>query len=273
MQAGMTGKLMFSFAFAAAAVFWATPMPEPHRIVLTLCAVFFARTAGCLFNNLVDRQYDCENERTKTRPLADGTLPIPVAATAILMLGFGTFLMVAFINPLYVILLPFPLAICFLYSYTKRFTWLCHGILGIACAAAPVGSWIVFVDQYDERILILGAMVTLWTAGYDILYSIQDVAFDKQEGLYSVPVQFGPRMSQYIAACLHIGTVILFFIWGYWLNFGLWYFFGAVLCSLLLIVEHVSIAGSHYERIPFAFNINQWVGVTALVFALLERWC
>ncbi len=273
MQAGMTGKLMFSFAFAGAAIFWATPSPDPRRVILTLCAVFSARTAGCLFNNLVDRRYDCENERTRNRPLADGTLPVSVATAAIVLLALGTLFFVVALNLIYLVLLPVPLAICFLYSFTKRFTWLCHGILGIACSAAPVGSWIVFVNRYDERILLLGAMVTLWTAGYDILYSIQDVDFDKRKGLCSVPVRFGPEVSQNIARCLHVATAILFFVWGFWLDFGPLYFLGATLCSLLLVFEHICVSGFHYERIPLAFNVNQWIGMTTLVFAIIERYC
>lgn len=272
LEASMAGKLMFSFAFSAAAIFWATPHPKAQQLVCVIIAVYAARSAGCLFNNIVDRKFDVKNPRTTKRPLADGSLRVRDAVIAIVILGIITVVCAWILSPVYVLLLPVAVVPAFLYSYTKRFTWLCHVFLGVVCASAPVGSWIIFCDKIDYRLLLLGAMVALWTAGYDILYSTQDAAFDQTEGLYSMPAKLGLRTAMRISAALHILTILTFFAWGICLGFGYWYYIGAVLCSAILVGEHVIMKNGRYDRAPIAFEMNQWIGTIMLLFALAERY-
>jgi len=270
-SAGMVGNSMFSFAFSVAAIFWADHRPEAGKAALTMLAVFSARTAGCLFNNLVDRRYDAKNPRTKNRPLADGSLSVKAAWTAVAALGICTALCALALDIKFLFLLPVPLAICFLYAFTKRFTWLCHFILGIACAAAPVGSWLVFSTKWEPvPILLIGAMVASWTAGYDILYATQDHDFDCEIGLHSVPAKFGEKAAVWIAFAMHFATIGLFFLWGRVMDFGSWYFVGAFLCTAIIISEHLLLRNGHYERAQRAFLLNQAVGSTMLIFTLLE---
>lgn len=270
-MAGMMGKAMFSFAFSACAIFWADARPAPQRVLITLVAVFSARTAGCLFNNLVDREFDAENPRTKDRPLANGALTPEVAVAAIALFVAVTVICAWTLGLQYVIMLPVPLALCFLYSVSKRFTWLCHFILGVACAAAPVGSWLVFAKRWELfPILLLGAMVAIWTAGYDILYATQDHDYDCARGLFSIPARFGREWAARLSACLHLITGALFFIWGWVMDFGLWYFLGTLSCCMILTAEHLLVRGGRYERARISFLLNQAVGTVMLVFTLLE---
>lgn len=271
-EASMAGKFMLSFAFSAAAVFWATPNPDPARLICVLSAVYCARSAGCLFNNIVDRKYDIKNSRTKDRPLADGSLRVRDAVIAIIILAIITVICAWMLSPIYVLLLPVAVVPAFFYSFTKRFTWLCHGVLGVVCAAAPVGSWIVFCDKLDFRLVLLGGMVALWTAGYDILYSSQDTAFDKEEGLYSIPAKLGLRAAMWISVMLHALTILAFFAWGICLKFGLWYYIGAALSSLTLVWEHLPTKDNPCGKAPITLKINQWVGTIMFLFALAERY-
>ena len=135
---------------------------------------------------------------------------VAVTIFCFIIMGIAAYML----NMLCFILLPFAIALFIIYSYSKRFTWLCHFILGVACGGAPVGAWLAVTGQLALEPFLLGAAVCFWVAGFDIIYATQDIAFDRKEGLYSVPARFGLKTSLWIARASH-GLCVLFFCFVY----------------------------------------------------------
>src|SRR6266481_3189031 len=183
---------------------------------IVVCMVA-ARSTAMAFNRVLDADIDGRNPRTKMRHLPAGTLSRGFAW------GFIAFWSVVFLfaarelNPLCFKLAPVALAILMFYSYTKRFTSFSHAVLGFSLGIAPAGAWIAMRGSLDPRILWLTAAVTLWTAGFDIIYSCQDYAFDVQAGLYSIPRKLGISGALWVARAFHLGMLIclLFLVWSF----------------------------------------------------------
>ncbi|HKH44846.1 MAG TPA: UbiA-like polyprenyltransferase [Thermoanaerobaculia bacterium] len=177
--------------------------PSWRTVLWIVVAMIGARSAAMGFNRLVDRRIDKANPRTSTRALPAG-LVSPVAVT-LFVLGSSALLVLAAwqLNPLALALSAVALPILFLYSYTKRFTWASHLVLGLSLAGAPLGAWIAVRGDVAPTPFVLAAVVLLWVAGFDVLYSLQDVDFDRQSGLFSIPARFGVVPALWISAALH----------------------------------------------------------------------
>jgi 4-hydroxybenzoate polyprenyltransferase len=170
----------------------------------------------------------------------------------------------AMLNWLCVALLPLAGILVFGYSYTKRFTWLCHYWLGITCSAATMGAFLGISGRFELRYFVMTAAVALWVAGFDILYALQDVEFDRSRGLQSIPARFGPRLARAVAAASHFGTVVLLAAAPFFWNLGAGYLVGVGVAACLLAAEHVVAAGGTERHIRIAaYGMNE---ILPLVF-------
>ena len=256
----LTGALL---AARATAHGW----PTLRQIVWIIVAMVAARTAAMTMNRIADLRYDKDNPRTKMRALATGALSISFArmfTTAAVALFF---LAAWQLNLLALKLAPVALAALFFYSYTKRFTSWSHLFLGFALGISPAAAWIAITGSLDWRMLILCTAVTLWVGGFDVLYACQDVEFDKEAGLYSVPRRFGIANALWIARVMHLGVVILLS----WLaaSFGLpWLAWaGIVVVAGLLGYEHTLVKADDLSKLNAAFfTVNGYISILFLLF-------
>ena len=256
----LTGALL---AARASAHGW----PTLRQIVWIIVAMVAARTAAMTMNRIADLRYDKDNPRTKMRALATGALSISFArmfTTAAVALFF---LAAWQLNLLALKLAPVALAALFFYSYTKRFTSWSHLFLGFALGISPAAAWIAITGSLDWRMLILCTAVTLWVGGFDVLYACQDVEFDKEAGLYSVPRRFGIANALWIARVMHLGVVILLS----WLaaSFGLpWLAWaGIVVVAGLLGYEHTLVKADDLSKLNAAFfTVNGYISILFLLF-------
>jgi 4-hydroxybenzoate polyprenyltransferase len=255
--------LPFAFLGAILAV---RGLPRLSQIGWILLAMVGARSAAMAFNRLVDLPFDARNPRTAGRALPKKQLTrsfvivFIIASSAVLVLAASR------LNRLSLELSPLALGIIFFYSYTKRFTWLTHVFLGVSLACAPIGAWIALRGEINLSPLILGFAVGLWVAGFDIIYSCQDVQFDRKESLYSIPKRFGVAAALWISGALHLAMlgVLGFLFWREGL--GLISFLGLVLVGGLLAYEHSLVRPDDLSRANTAFfTVNGWIGV--LLFA------
>jgi 4-hydroxybenzoate polyprenyltransferase len=241
--------------------------PSVRQIVWIIVAMVAARSAAMTINRIVDLRYDRENPRTKMRALATGALSV-CFAWAFTVAAMGVFFVAAWqLNPLALRLAPAALAILFFYSYTKRFTHWSHLFLGFALGISPAAAWIAITGSLDWRMLILCAAVTLWVGGFDVLYACQDVQFDAEAGLYSVPKRFGVAKALWIARGMHIGVVILLS----WLaaSFGLPWpaWAGIVVVAGLLGYEHSLVKADDLSKLNTAFfTVNGYISMLFLLF-------
>jgi 4-hydroxybenzoate polyprenyltransferase len=223
------------------------------------------------FNRWADRDIDSENPRTKTRALPLG-LVTPAQVLAFIVVSSGLLVLAAYmLNPLSFTLAPVALAIVFFYSYTKRFTFLSHAFLGLAISGAPMGAWIAVTGRFEFPALVLGVAVLFWLVGFDILYALQDLEFDRKAGLHSVPQRFGVRTSLLISRTAHLVTMLCLF-WIYvLLPVGMVYLLGVLVATGLIIYEHSLVKESDLSKLSIAFfNMNGYISVTIFIFTLLD---
>ncbi|HCT64190.1 MAG TPA: 4-hydroxybenzoate octaprenyltransferase [Lachnospiraceae bacterium] len=240
--------------------------------ILVTLAMIGARTAGMSLNRLIDRKIDEKNPRTKNRILPSGKMKNSTV-WLIVILSLVLFLWSAYLlNPLCFILSPTALILLFLYSYLKRFTYLCHIVLGIILGAAPVGGWIAMTGRLDIAPILLGVAVIFWTAGFDIIYACQDYQFDIKEKLFSIPTKFGVSKALIISEMFHVITILLIFYVGFILGLNLIYFMGVIIVAGLIAYEHYLVRPEKLNSIQRAFFvINSWVSVILLIFTLVSK--
>ena len=246
----------------------ATPWPVMSvKLVWIILAMVSARSAAMTFNRLIDSSIDAMNPRTKMRQLPAGTLS-PRFAWGFLALTAVVFLFAAaMLNPLCLKLAPMALAIVMVYSYTKRFTSLCHLVLGFALGIAPAASWIAVTGALDVRILWLTAAVMLWTAGFDIIYACQDYEFDGREGLFSLPRRFGISGALWISRIFHVTMIVSLGMLHASLGLGWLALGGIVAVAALLLYEHRLVKADDLSRVDAAFfAVNGYVSVLFFVF-------
>jgi 4-hydroxybenzoate polyprenyltransferase len=233
-------------------------------------AMAAARTAAMAFNRYIDRKIDVGNPRTAGRPIQRGTIDAnsvlfsAIAATAVL--AFSAWML----DPLALLLFPGALLFLVGYSYTKRFTWLCHYVLGFTDGLAPVGAWVAVrgsiftVDDLPAWFLL--AAVTLWIGGFDVIYACQDVGFDREHGLHSIPARFGVKKGLSVARISHIATVLTLAGLGLFSGLSWPYWIGLALIGALLIYEHSLVSPSDLSNLNVAFfNINGYISITLFV--------
>jgi 4-hydroxybenzoate polyprenyltransferase len=232
-----------------------------------IIAMVGARSAAMTFNRLVDAAIDARNPRTRNRHLPAGLLS-PVFAWAFLAASCVMFVVAAYrLNPLCVKLSPVALGVIFGYSFTKRFTALSHVFLGFALGIAPAAAWIAVTGSLDARVLWLTAAVTLWTAGFDIIYSCQDFEFDRTEGLFSLPSRMGIANALWFSRALHGAMVVCLLM--LWRTFALGWLGAAGVGSIavLLAYEHTLVRADDLSRVNAAFfTVNGYVSMLFFLF-------
>jgi 4-hydroxybenzoate polyprenyltransferase len=258
------------FAFTAALIA-EKGIPEFYKIFWITVAMVGGRTGAMGMNRIIDRNIDALNPRTKDRELPRGVIKTSEA----LFFTAGAFALLVLaaykLNPLCLKLSPLVLLVLLTYSYTKRFTWLCHVVLGIALALAPLGAWVAVRGTFESEILLLSLAIVFWVAGFDIIYGLQDIDFDKEQGLYSIPSIFGINTSLWIARIFHLITIILLFSLAPIFNLTIFYIIGILIASGLLLYEHSLVKSNDLSKLDMAFfNMNGYISVTVFIFTLLN---
>ncbi|MFN7922756.1 MAG: UbiA-like polyprenyltransferase [Bryobacteraceae bacterium] len=241
------------------------------KLVWIVVAMVGARSAAMTFNRIVDARIDARNPRTKSRHLPAGLLSERFAWSFFLAACAVFFAAAAMLNSLCLKLAPVALGVVLLYSYTKRFTALCHLVLGLALGIAPAAAWIAITGSLDARILWLTAAVMLWTAGFDTIYACQDYDFDRGAGLYSLPRRFGIAGALWVARLFHIFTVFCLGMLHREFSLGVAALIGVGVVAALLAYEHSLVKANDLSRVNAAFfTVNGWVSVLFFLFWAID---
>ena len=261
---------IFALPFAyVGMVLAAGGMPQWWQVFWITLAMVFARTTAMAANRLIDRDHDRANPRTAGRALPTGRLTARDMLVLTLVGLVGFVYASAQLNWLCLALSPLSVLVLLGYSYTKRFTWLSHFVLGFADSMAPAGGWIAVRGQLDWPMLALTAGIGLWIAGFDILYACQDVEFDRRTGLYSVPAQFGIPVALHLSSLTHVLTVLLLGVVGVSLSLGVLYWLGLAIAAGLLAYEHAIVSPNDLSRLNVAFfNVNGYIAIVVFMFTL-----
>lgn len=266
------GHTLFGLPFAYLGAFLAVKgMPTVFQLIWITLAMVGARTAALCLNRLIDLDIDRANPRT-----ADWVLPAqklsPKKVWILVFFSLALLLIsAAQLNPLCLKLSPLAVAVLWLYSYTKRFTWWCHLILGLAIGIGPVGAWIAITGTFDWQPFILGMAVACWIAGFDTMYACQDIDFDRKHNLYSIPARFGEEGALIFSAGFHVGTIFFLVLTGIILKLGLFYYTGVLMAAIILLYEHSIVKPGDLSRVNFAsFKINRYVGLLIFITTLID---
>lgn len=265
---------IFALPFAYLGAMLAAGGFPPLRIFFWVTiAMAAARTAAMSLNRYIDRQIDARNPRTARRPIPAGQLSARTVLIAALVSMALLVLAAAMLNPLCLLLSPIALAALVLYSYTKRWTPLCHVALGLTDGIAPAGGWLAVQPSFAwpevAPMLLLVAAVALWIGGFDMLYACQDVAFDRREGLHSVPADYGVPFGLRLARLFHVAMLAALIGVGLLLQLGWPFYLGLVVTAGLLVWEHRLVRPDDLSKINLAFfNINGYIAVVLFVCTL-----
>ena len=257
---------VFALPFAFIAALLAEGgLPGSGQILWIVLAMVGARSAAMTFNRIVDLRYDAANPRTQKRALPTGRLSIGFALTFTIAMSALFVLSAAMLNRL-CLYLSFPvLAILLLYSYTKRFTWLSHLVLGFAIGLAPLGAWLGVRPEFALTPVLLGMAVMLWIAGFDIIYACQDTGFDQRFQLFSIPSRWGALRALQVSSLLHAGTVALLTTIAWRSNLGTVAYGGILLVAAILYWEHHIVRPDDMSRVNVAFfSLNGYVSLLLL---------
>lgn len=265
---------LFALPFAfVGMILAANGFPSWNVILWIVVAMVGARSAAMGVNRYADAEIDARNPRTASREIPAGNIS-KKATLFYILVSLALYFTAAFmLNRLTAILSPIPVLIFILYAYAKRFTNFCHVILGIALGLAPICAWIAVTGSIDTAPFILGGAVILWVAGFDILYAIQDIEYDRKEGLHSIPAVFGTGGSLIIARILHFAAICLFISLMAFTNLGYIYLAGVLLSGALMAYEHSLVSKDDLSKLNMAFfNMNAYISITIMIFTIIDIW-
>jgi 4-hydroxybenzoate polyprenyltransferase len=269
----MFSHTIFSFSFALLSMTLAAHgLPELSTLFWIIVCFMGARTGANAINRVIDAKIDARNPRTSGRQIPKGEVKKKevVAFTAIcfLIMLIGAYQL----NWICFLLSPVALFLMIIYSYCKRFTFLCHLILGVTCACAPVGAWLAVTGELSFIPLFMGAANTLWVTGFDVIYGSQDYDFDRANGLHSIPVKFGVKNALSIAMFFHVITLLCLIIIGILApELGVIYYIGIAIITCLFIIEYRIVSPTNLNNVNIAsYSINQLVSIVLLVSGLLD---
>jgi 4-hydroxybenzoate polyprenyltransferase len=235
-------------------------------LFLVILCMVFARSAAMAFNRWLDRHFDGRNPRTAIREIPAGIISANSALTFTVVAAFLFILTTFFINPLCFYLSPVALLVVLGYSYTKRFTSLCHLVLGIGLSLAPIGAYLAVTGKFAVLPILFSLAVIFWVSGFDIIYALQDEEFDKSQNLYSMPSWVGKSKALKISTVLHVLCAICVFAAGLYGSFGLWYWIGVALFMGMLFYQHSIVKPQDLSRVNLAFMTAN--GIASVVFAI-----
>lgn len=242
------------------------------KLLLVVLCMVFARSAAMAFNRYLDRDVDAVNPRTKVREIPAGLISAKSALLFVIANCVLFVLVTWFLNPLCFFLSPVALAVVLGYSYTKRFTWLCHIVLGLGLSLAPIGAYLAVLGRFDWIPVLYSLAVLLWVAGFDVIYALQDEEFDRSNQLYSIPSFFGKKQALRMSEWMHLGTALLMVTaakellatvphtgWLLWIGTGVF--------LLLLLYQHLIVKADDLSRVNLAFFTTN--GIASLLFGAL----
>lgn len=268
----MFSHTIFSLSFALISMLLASDgLPSPATVFWIFVAFMGARTGANAINRVIDAEIDRKNPRTASRQIPKGEMKskevviFTVISFAVMVLG------AAMLNPICLILSPVALFFLTIYSYTKRFTWACHLVLGFTSAMAPVGAWLAVTGEIGLVPVVIGAANTFWVAGFDIIYGAQDYKFDTENGIRSIPARFGVKRALDIAKAFHLFAMIFLVIVGLLTtDLGTFYYVGLMIIGILFIVEHKMVSPDNLTNVKVAsYGVNQLISIVFLVFGLM----
>ncbi len=268
---------VFALPFAYVAALTAMSQSPAHRgvrwvdLVLITVAMVAGRTFAMAVNRIVDRELDARNPRTARRELVTGAVSVRTALAGS-GVALGVFLVAAaLLNGACLALSPIALALLIVYPYGKRFTWACHGLLGLAQAVAPLGAWIAVTGHWSWAATALGLGVGLWIGGFDLIYALQDLTHDRAHGVHSLPARFGAAVALRVSTAAHVATFALFVAFGVAQNLGPLWYVGLAGVAILFAYEHSIVSPRDWSRLNRAFfTANGVVGIVLFGFALAD---
>ena len=243
--------------------------PGWWQVVCITIAMAAARTLGFAINRYADRAYDARNPRTAGRPLPSRRMS-PRTTLGYAMVALAALVIAAWqLNFLTLMLLPGAIVLLIGYSYTKRFTWLSHWVLGATDGLAPAGAWVAVRARIDPPAWLLWLAVTCWIAGFDLIYACQDTEFDRNQRLHSAPARFGNTVALRLARLNHLLAVLLLAALGLTMGLGWAYWAGLAAVAILLAYEHSLVSPHDLSRVNIAFfNVNGYIAVVMFVATL-----
>jgi len=263
---------LFALPFALLAAFLAkNDAPSLREFLWIIVAMIGARSGAMATNRLLDANLDARNPRTKGRALPSGAVR-KIEMAVFILASYAVFVFAAYkLNRLCFLLSPAAVAWISFYSLTKRFTLLSHFVLGLSLGIAPMGAWLAIRGQFDLAPFFISGAVLLWVAGFDILYSIQDIEADRKQGLHSIPGFLGIRNSLWAARGLHAGSALLLLGPYFLLQLGPLYLAGLLVICALFIREHSLLKPDDLSRLDVAFfNMNGWISAAFFIFGALD---
>jgi 4-hydroxybenzoate polyprenyltransferase len=245
-------------------------------LFLVVLSVLFARNAAMGFNRYIDREFDKKNTRTAIREIPRSIIS-PRSALLFVILNSILFIATtAFINTLCLFLSPVALLVVLGYSFTKRFTYLSHIFLGLGLAMAPIGAYIAVAGHFDLLPMLFSFCVLFWVAGFDIIYALQDIDFDRKEKLRSIPATMGARNSMILSVFFHFVALVMLVLAGLIGPFDFLYWVGLGLFTLLVIYQHVIVKPNDFSRVNLAFaTLNGFASILFACFVIADlfvRW-
>ncbi len=258
------------FAFAGA-LLARRDVPAMSVLGWVVLAMAGARSLAMALNRLIDAPIDAKNPRTAGREIPAGRLHRPQVAVFCAVSLAALLLAVSQLPRITWWLWPIPVALFVIYPYTKRVTWACHLVLGVTIGIAPVGGWLAVTGEFAPAPLLLWAAVGTWIAGFDIIYALLDVEFDRANGVHSIPAVFGRSTALRLSAGLHVLTTVFLFLAGWAAGTGPIYNIGVALCAVILLAENRAVARGDDRRVMTAFGVaNGVLAVVFIAFVLVE---
>ena len=255
----MFSHTIFSLSFALISMLLAGQGHLSFKTIFwVLIAFLSARTGANALNRVIDAEIDAKNPRTATRQIPQGLMNKKEVIIFVLICFAIMVFAAAQLNTIY--------------SYTKRFTWLCHLVLGVTSAAAPVGAWLAVTGTISWIPLLMGVANTLWVAGFDIIYGAQDYDFDVKNGIHSIPARFGVKNALHISSAFHILAVAFLIVIGLLSpDLGIIYFAGLTINIVLFIIQHKLVAPDNLKNVKVAsYSINQVISIVFLITGVLD---
>ena len=264
-------SMLVAFDSNAGTRFGISPRWDWRIVAWVLVAMVGARSAAMAFNRIADARIDAANPRTASRAIPKGLVSTGAAWVFVIVSSALLVLASYMLNPLAFALSPIALLVVLGYSYSKRFTSLSHLWLGLALGIAPVGAWIAVTGRIGLPSIVLSAAVMLWTAGFDIIYSLQDLDFDREAGLYSLPARIGPARALLVSRLMHVCMLGLLVLFGLLSARGKVYYIGVIHVAALLAFEQRLVSPRDLSRVNAAFfTMNGFVSIALLVFVITD---
>jgi 4-hydroxybenzoate polyprenyltransferase len=237
-----------------------------YKLILVVLCMIFARSAAMAFNRWLDKNFDAKNPRTAIREIPAGVIK---SNNALLFVIANCILFIAccfFINKICFYLSPVALFVVLFYSYTKRFTALCHLVLGVGLSLAPIGAYLAVTGRFALLPILFSFTVLFWVSGFDIIYALQDEEFDKSNQLHSIPAALGKSKALMVSNLLHVLSAACVISAGFYGQFGLWYWIGVGIFCCLLIYQHTLVKPNDLKKVNMAFFTTN--GIASVVFAI-----